>query len=155
MAVERILADGDSCGHRMLLCDLAEEYKAELVWVCNFAQSAPPERDGLKLTVRQTDVESQAVDMVLMNLSQRGDVVITGDIGLAAVCSSRGAAVLGPRGHWFYEERMAESLELRHLAARQRKAGKRSHGPPGASRIDDQRFEEELRAALSGGEKEA
>lgn len=154
MAGERILVDGDSAGHREHLCDLAVEFKVELVWVCNLAQSAPVEREGLNLTVKQTEVESQAVDMVLMNMARKGDVVITGDVGLAAVCVSRGAACLSPRGHWFYEERMAESLELRHLAKRQRRAANRGHGPPGASRMDDERFCEEMRAALQG-EKEA
>lgn len=136
------------------MIELAIEFKVELVWVCNLSQTAPDDQENLQLTVKQTDSDSQAVDMVLMNLAGAKDVVLTGDVGLAAVCSSRGAAVLGPRGHWFNEARMAQTLELRHLAARQRKAGKRVHGPPGASRIDFERFEEELRAALKGEVKD-
>jgi uncharacterized protein YaiI (UPF0178 family) len=33
----------------------------------------------------------------------KGDLVVTWDLGLAAVCSFRGAMVLSPLGFWYYQ----------------------------------------------------
>ena len=145
-----VLVDGDSAGHRKLLMELAIEFDAELVWVCNVLQSVPEKQAGLRLTVHQVDMHPQAADEKIMNLAAAGAVVVTGDLGLATVCIAKGAAAISPRGHWFWEDKLAQRMELRHLFTQQRRAGKRTHGPTGASHLDDERFEAELRDALRG-----
>jgi uncharacterized protein YaiI (UPF0178 family) len=97
----RILVDGDSSGHRDVIIAIAKEHDSELIWVCNHASRPPWPEEGLRLTVRHMDVSDQAADMELMNLSRPGDIVVTGDLGLASVCVVRGAAALSPRGFWF------------------------------------------------------
>lgn len=144
----RILVDGDAAGHRDFLVALSIQAGNELVWVCNYASKPPVEADGLNLTVIRTDVDDQAVDMVLMNLAQAGDIVITGDLGLATVCVSKGAAAIGPRGFWYRHEDLAQSLEWRALAARLRRGGVNIDKKPAARRLDDWRFEQELREAM-------
>lgn len=152
--ISRLLVDGDSSGHRELLIELAIESGVELIWVCNIAQAPPLPQADLQLTVHHVDLRNQAADIKIMNLAAPDSIVVTGDLGLASVCISRGAAALGPRGHWFYEEKMRERLETRHMFAAERRAGKKVSGPPGASRVDDRRFELELRDALKLGVKE-
>jgi len=84
-------------------------------------------------------------------LAQKGDLVVTGDLGLAAVVMSKGSVALSPRGHWYYADRIASQLEQRHLLQELRRQGDRPSGGPGAAkRVDEIRFEEEIRKALEG-----
>lgn len=147
----RILVDGDSSGHRDLLIATVREFDLEMIWVCNHASKPPWPEEGLKLTVRHMDVDAQAADMELMNLSRPGDIVVTGDLGLASVCVVRGAAALSPRGFWFKEDQLLERLEFRALAARLRRGGVNLEHKPPHRRLDDHRFELELRRAIEAG----
>lgn len=147
-----LVVDGDSAGHRERLLAIARDHEVKLVWVCNLLQGTPEPQKGIDLEVIQVDMHPQSADEKIMNLAGPQCLVVTGDVGLASVCISRGAVAISPRGHWFWEDKMAQRLELRHLFAEQRRAGKRSHGPSGASRLDDERFEDEIRTALSGGD---
>lgn len=150
----RILVDGDASGRREHLIAAALEFDIELVWVVNYSQEPPEAREGLRLTVKQVDVESQAVDMVLMNDAGPGDLLVTGDLGLASVCVAKGCAVLSPKGHWFKREDMLQRLEWRALSARLRRGGVQLDKPPAQRRLDDWRFEQELRTALEAAIEE-
>jgi uncharacterized protein YaiI (UPF0178 family) len=149
----RILVDGDSSGHRDVIIAIAKEHGSELIWVCNHASRPPWPEEGLRLTIRHMDVSDQAADMELMNLSQPGDIVVTGDLGLASVCVVRGAAALSPRGFWFREDELLQRLEFRALAARMRRGGVNLEHKPPHRRLDDHRFELELRRAIEAGKE--
>jgi uncharacterized protein YaiI (UPF0178 family) len=144
----RLLVDGDSSGQRDLLLDLAHEYGVTLVWVHNPSQRPPQPEPGLRLEVHLADGASQAADVVLMNLAGLDDIVVTGDLGLAMVCLAKGAAAISPRGFWFNAEDMATRMEFRALAARLKRGGEYLHHKPPQKRLDDWRFEQELRRAL-------
>ncbi len=149
----RILVDGDSSGRRDLIVGLALEYSAELHWVNNVSQAPPQAVDGLMLSTYLADRDKESADVVLMNLAAKGDLVVTGDLGLAAVVIAKGAAALSPRGHWYRTDKLAEQLEFRHLGKERRRQGERAGGGPAPMRrADEIRFEEELRKALEGGE---
>jgi uncharacterized protein YaiI (UPF0178 family) len=75
--------------------------------------------------------------------------VVTGDLGLALVCVARGAAAISPRGFWFKAEEMESRMEFRALAARLRRGGEYLDRKPPRKRLDDWRFETELRRALA------
>ncbi len=145
----RILVDGDSSGQRDVLIAIALEHGAELVWVHNPSQRPPWPEPGLRLTVHLADAAAQAADMVLMNLAQAGDLVVTGDLGLASVCVVKGAAALSPRGFWFRQDEMMQRLEWRALAQKLKRGGLHMDHKPPRVRLDDWRFEQELRQALA------
>ena len=143
--------DGDSAGRREIIFALAMEYGAEVHWVNNYSQDAPPPREGLKLSTYQSDSESQSTDIVLMNLAGRGDLMVTADLGLACVAVAKGCAAMSPRGQWFREEQIKQQMEFRHLRAERKRSGENIGGGPRASRREDEiRFEDELRHALKG-----
>ena len=147
----RLLVDGDSCGHRHLILDLAKEYAIELHWANNVSQNPPAEEEGLKLKVYLADAAREAADMILMNLAATGDVVVTGDLGLASVVIARGAAALSPRGHWYYHAELAQKLEFRHLRQEVKRRGGAMKSSAAKKRfLDEERFEAELRHAFEG-----
>jgi uncharacterized protein YaiI (UPF0178 family) len=149
----RILVDGDSAGQRDSVLEAARAFDVEVVWVHNPSQKPPWPEDGLKLTVHLADAAAQAADMVLMNMAQAGDLVVTGDLGLASVCIAKGAAALSPRGFWFREHDLMERMEWRALAAKLRRGGVHIDHKPPHRKLDDWRFEMELRRALAPAEE--
>jgi len=147
----RILVDGDSAGRRELIFSLAMEFGVEVHWVNNFSQDPPAGREGLKLKTYLSDKQSQSTDIMIMNLAGRGDLLITGDLGLACVAVGKGCAALSPRGHWYREEDIKQQMEFRHLRAEIKRGGENIGGGPKAYRRDDEmRLEEKLRHALQG-----
>jgi uncharacterized protein YaiI (UPF0178 family) len=144
----RILVDGDASGHKTYLAELAIETGVELVWVHNPSHRPPAPEPGLRLTVHLADAASQATDMVVMNLAGPDDIVVTGDLGLAMVCVAKGAAAISPRGFWYRAEELAARMEFRALAERLRRGGDFLDRKPPHRRLDDWRFEGELRRAL-------
>jgi uncharacterized protein YaiI (UPF0178 family) len=152
----RILVDGDSAGRRELIFDLAMEFGAEVHWVNNVSQNPPSAPEGLKLKTYLSDRASQSTDIVIMNLASRGDLLVTGDLGLAIVAVSKGCAAVSPRGHWYREDEMKQQMEFRHLRAEfKRSGGNLGGGPPAYRREDERRLADALRHALQGGDDRA
>lgn len=90
----------------------------------------------------------QEVDMEIMKLAIRGDVVITQDWGLAAMVLGKGAAVLSPSGRIFNPDTIDFLLEERELKAKHRRSGGRTKGPAKRTSDDDNSFKKSLYTLL-------
>ena len=91
-------------------------------------------------------------DMWIADRAKTGDVVITGDIPLAAKCVDAGARVLKHNGEALNAKNVKEALAMRDLMADLRSADPfRQGGGKGFTKADRSRFldalERELRAA--------
>ena len=86
----RVLIDGDGCPVVDLTVRIAGEYGVACLILCDTAHEIW--RPGAETMVVSKGADS--VDFVLVNLLKPGDVVITEDYGLAALCLARGARVL-------------------------------------------------------------
>jgi len=83
----------------------------------------------------------QEADVKIMNLTEAGDIVITGDWGLAAMVLGKEAKCLSPMGREFRTEKMGFLLEEREVKAKFRREGGRTKGPKKRQLEDDRRFE--------------
>jgi hypothetical protein len=92
--------------------------------------------------------DSQEADLKIMNLAEAGDVVITGDWGLASMVVGKRAKCLSPMGREFRPEKMGFLLEEREIKAKFRRGGGRTKGPRKRTMEDDRRFEFCLEKAL-------
>jgi len=90
----------------------------------------------------------QEADVKIMNLTEAGDVVVTGDWGLAAVALGKEATCLNPTGREFRPEKMGFLLEEREVRAKARRGGGRTKGPKKRTTADDERFELRLKEIL-------
>ena len=92
---------------------------------------------------------ADAVDLALVNLCQRGDLVVTQDYGLAALALGKGARAIHQSGMWFTDENIDRLLLERHLASKARRSGK-SHfkGPAKRTKEDDRRYADSLERLL-------
>jgi uncharacterized protein YaiI (UPF0178 family) len=87
------------------------------------------------------DPEPQAVDLVIANRMQAGDIVVTQDWGLAAIVLGKDGQAIAPSGLIYTSERMPFMLEQRNVLARHRRGGGRTKGPAARTTADDQRFQ--------------
>lgn len=79
---------------------------------------------------------SQETDLKIINISSRGDVVVTQDFGLAAVILAKGAGAISPWGKVYRSETIDFLLEEREIKAKFRRGGGRTRGP--AKRTNDE-----------------
>ena len=107
------------------------------------------ERTGRMITVLSLIAQgADSVDLKLVNLIQRGDIAVTQDYGLAAMCLSKGAFVLHQDGKQYTEENISGLLEFRAVAKKIRRAGVRLKGIPKRSPEQDQAFAATLRQII-------
>jgi len=83
----------------------------------------------------------QEADVKVMNLTKTGDVVVTGDWGLAALVLGKEARCLSPAGREFHPEKIGFLLEEREVKAKIRRSGGRTKGPKKRTSADDRRFQ--------------
>ena len=90
----RVLIDADGCPVVNETISVSRRAGAECLILCDTAHHF--EREGARtLTVSKG---ADSVDFALVNLVQAGDVVVTQDYGLAAMCLARGARILNQDG---------------------------------------------------------
>ena len=77
-------------------------------------------------------------------MSQKNDIVVTGDIPLAARCLKKAARVLDHRGHIFTENSIGNLLATRDLMAHLRNIGVNTSGPKVFEKKDRSRFLQSL-----------
>ena len=86
---------------------------------------------------------ADAVDIALINLCRRGDIVVTQDYGVAALALGKGAKAIHQNGRWYTDDNIDGLLMERHLAQKARRSGKHHlKGPAKRTEEDDKRFAE-------------
>ena len=100
------------------------------------------------------DKGADSADMALVNLASEGDIVITQDYGLAAMCLAKKCICLSQDG-LIYDENNIDSLLLsRHIAKKIRRSGGRLRGPHKRTAQADEDFEAVLNDIISKNKKE-
>lgn len=149
MSQKRLLIDADACPKQALA--VAKQLSQEYGWICKTYASFNHQLSGPHhITV---DAEPQAVDMKITNDVRPGDIVVTQDIGLAAMILGKQARALTPHGFIFDQENIVFQLEVRNEKARYRRGGGRTKGPAARTAEDDGRFAESLRQLMIREEK--
>jgi uncharacterized protein YaiI (UPF0178 family) len=136
----KILVDADACPRPVLqICiRLGRKYSIPVWTVASFNHNIESDHP---IVVGDS---FQEADIKIVNLTEAGDVVVTGDWGLAAMVLGKGAKCLSPIGREFRAEKMDFLLEERQLKAKFRRGGGRTKGPSKRTLEDDRRFETSL-----------
>lgn len=143
----KILVDADACPVKEIVERVAAEYGIHTFFVFSTSHFS---RTTKYQTVEKimVDNESQAADMAIMNMVSAGDIVITGDFGLAALVLGKKAFVLSFSGRLFDEDNIDKLLFERHLSGMIRRSGGRVKGPAKRNAGDDMQFECGLRSLI-------
>lgn len=132
-----ILVDADGCPVKDEVLRVGRRYGVVVKFVSNRADRRSCE-SGLERIVVGGELDA-ADDWIVENVG-RNDIVITGDIPLAARCLEKGARVIGPQGRVFIEDTVGEALATRDFLSHMRDMGNIIGGPPPFGSKDRSRF---------------
>jgi uncharacterized protein YaiI (UPF0178 family) len=138
-----IWVDADACpvAIKEILFRAAERLRISLTLVANKPLRTPPSRFVRMVQVpRGIDVADNEISRRL----ERGDLVVTADIPLAADVIERGGHALNPRGDFYTPDNIRERLALRDFLEEQRGSGVQIGGPPPLDKTDLKRFADQL-----------
>lgn len=138
--------DADACPVKAEAEAVATRYKTQMFLVSNGGLRPSP--NPLVEMIYVPDGPDIA-DMWIADRAGPGDVVVTGDIPLAAKCVEAGAEVLRHNGERFTQANVREQLAMRDLMADLRAADPfRQGGGKAFSKTDRARFRQALDTAL-------
>ena len=136
----RILIDADGCPVVDLTVKLAKKYGIECTILCDTSHEF--DRDGAKTVVVEKGADS--VDFKIVNLVGEGDIVVTQDYGLAAMCLARKAIPISQNGLVYTDKNIDQLLFTRYVSKKIRNAGGRMKGPSKRTPEQDKAFEAAL-----------
>ena len=142
----KIFIDADGCPVVDITVRAAKKYGAECTIICDTAHSI--NREGAETII--VDKGADSADLRLVNLVGAGDIAVTQDYGLAAMCLSRRAIVLDQDGRLYTEENISGLLELRAVSAKIRRSGGRTKGKAKRTPQQDRDFEAAVTRLLDG-----
>lgn len=124
-----IYVDADACPVTRAVIAIGRARRIPVVLVGNESQNLG--RHGTRPGVEAVQVGSgrDAADFAIIARLQPDDLVITGDLGLAAMALGRGARVLGFRGREHTADTIDMEMALRHAEQKHRRSGGRTRGP--------------------------
>lgn len=141
----KILVDADACPVKAEIYRVADRYGVQVVLVANSLMRVP-EKDGIELVVVSGGLD--AADDRIVETVAPDDIVVSGDIPLAARCLEKGAQVLAPNGKPFSDDTIGAALGTRELHAELRQTGALRGGPGPLDKKDRSRFLQNLDAAI-------
>lgn len=140
----KVFIDADGCpvvDETVILC---KKYNAQCVIICDTAHIF--NKNGAETIVVEKGADS--VDFKLVNMLSKGDIAVTQDYGLAAMCLARGAVPINQNGMIYNENNIDELLFSRFVSKKIRRAGGRLKGPSKRSPEQDEKFIRSLEKLL-------
>ena len=144
----QIWVDADACPNviKEILFRAADRVAVQVVLVANQFIQVP--RSPHIRTVQVT-AGFDVADNYIVQQADRGDLVITADIPLAAEAIAKGCQALNPRGELYTEENIRQRLNMRDFMETMRASGIDTGGPPAFSQADRMAFANQLDRLLA------
>lgn len=132
----QILVDADACPVKDIVVQEARRRGVAVTMVTDTSHVMTGDYAQV-VTVSQG---ADSADIALINLTQRGDIVVTQDYGVAALALGKGARALNQNGLIFCADNMDELLFSRYVGKKVRRGGGRTKGPAKRTSADDAVF---------------
>ncbi len=136
----KILIDADGCPVTKIACEVALKHNIECKIICDTAHTFKIDRVETITVSKGTD----SVDFYLVNMLDAGDIAVTQDYGLAAMCLSKKAFVINQDGIIFDDSNILSLLNNRYTSKKLRMQGVRLKGPAKRDKAKDLFFKEKL-----------
>ncbi len=137
----QLLIDADACPVIDLALFISSHYEMKPILFCDTSHRIERENAITIIVPKGPD----SVDFKLVNTLSKGDVVLTGDYGLAAMCIAKGAYVMDANGRELTSDNIDQLLAFRYESAKIRRAGGRLKGPKKRTEENNISFEKEFR----------
>ena len=145
----KIFIDADGCPVVDITVRIAKKNGIECTIICDTAHSI--QRDGAETII--VDKGADSADFRLVNLVGAGDIAITQDYGLAAMCLSKKAPDLNQDGKSYTEENISGLLEFRAVSAKIRRSGGSTKGMAKRTEQQNKDFEKALIEIISANKE--
>ncbi|NLJ97346.1 MAG: YaiI/YqxD family protein [Clostridiales bacterium] len=147
----RIYVDADACPVVGIVEKIAKKYDLPVSLLCDTNHVIYSEYSEVKIIGAGVD----AVDFALVNLCQKGDIVVTQDYGVAAMALGKGAFAIHQSGKWYTDNNIDGMLMQRHVSKKLRQSSGKNHikGPKKRTNEDDERFEESFENLITSVKK--
>jgi len=144
----KIWVDADACPVviKDILFRAAERTRLELTLVANRSVRTPP---SPYIKMLQVTAGFDVADNEIVQRLGVGDLVITGDIPLAAEVIEKGGNALSPRGELYSADSIKSRLGMRDFLDNLRASGVDTGGPPALSQSDRNAFANQLDKLLA------
>ena len=120
----RVIVDGDGQPDKEEIIEAAGKRGVKVIIVTSLSHHS--ERlAALNADIVLVDNRKQEADIKIVNLMEKGDLVITQDSGLAYLALGKGAVVLGPSGSSITVDNAAMNLSKAHLIKKNARAGRK------------------------------
>lgn len=136
----KIIIDGDACPSIPIIENIAKDYNLEVIIYCDINHFINCEYAIVKVV----DSGFQSVDMYVANRTNKDDIVVTQDYGVAALCLAKGAKTINPNGRIYSNDNIDELLEQRHNNFKIRRAGGRTPNNKKRTKEDENRLVKNL-----------
>ena len=95
-----VYVDADACPVTRIAERIAKEHGIPVTLLCDTNHQLTSDYS----TVKVIGAGADAVDIALINLCYRGDIVVTQDYGVAALALGKGARAIHQSGKWYTDE---------------------------------------------------
>lgn len=142
----RIIIDADACpkGAKKICEEQSKKYNIELIMVIDEAHELSGD-----FTIIQVNQGSDSVDHKIITMSEKDDIIVTQDYGLASVLLDRVKGAIHPSGMIYTIFNIDSLMFQRHMGQKARNAGKRTKGPKKRTSDADKEFERGLISILN------
>lgn len=140
----KVIIDADACPVVNIAVNICKEYDIKVFLFCDTSHII--DMDGAETVV--VSKGSDSADFAIVANCRTGDIVITQDYGLAAMCLAKKAKVINQNGMIYSENNIDGLLFSRYTAKRARMAGQRIKGPKKRTEKQNNDFEKNFRALI-------
>ena len=144
-----LFIDADACPVKSEAISLARASGVPVVLVANGTQNLDRYTSRKGVEAIQVSAGADAADFAVIERLSPGDIVVTQDIGLAAMVLGRGAFALSVRGKRFHLATIDAEMAVRHAEQKFRRSGGRTGGPSKFTDEDREHFIEVLERILA------
>lgn len=146
--VLQIWVDADACPAviKEILFRAANRWQVNVTFVANQMLRVMP---SPRIRAVQVERGFDVADHYIVERSSAGDLVVTGDIPLAADVLAKGGLALSPRGEMFDSGSIGQRLQMRDMLQELRDAGVQTSGPASLSQTDRRAFANALDGLLN------
>lgn len=144
----KIWVDADACPGviKDILYRAAERQQLQVTLVANQVLQIP---NSKYISFLKVSSGFDVADNEIVNRVEAGDLVITGDIPLAAEVLEKDGYSLSPRGEVFNQDNIKARLTMRDFMDTLRSSGINTGGPPALNQTDRKAFADQLDKLLT------
>lgn len=145
----KIIIDGDACPSIPLIENIAIKYDIQVLIITDTSHNIVSEYSRVIIA----DKGSQSVDIKLINLVSKGDIVISQDYGVAVMTLGKNAYCISTKGLIFTNDNIDALMLNRHINQKLRNSGKHVKGPKKRTIDDDKNLIESLEQIIKETKK--